>query len=62
MDTKSKRRLVNAFAVLPGLFFIAFGIYNLASPEKNIDNLFGVLMIIYGAGSIALFPDWKGSR
>lgn len=62
MNTKTKRYLTNLFAVISGIFFIVFGVFKLVSPESNLDNLFGVLMIVYGVGSTALFPDWKGNR
>lgn len=62
MKARIKRYLTNLLAVISGIFFIGFGVFKLVSPESNLDNLFGVLMIIYGVGAIALFPDWKGNR
>lgn len=54
-----KRRLSIIFTILAGIFFIVFGIYKLSETTSKIDTLFGVLMIVYGIGSIILYPDWK---
>ncbi len=59
MEAKTKRLIKNIFNVAAGIFFIYFGILKLYAPTRDLDSLFGALMLIYGVGSIALFPRWK---
>lgn len=62
MKPTTKRHINILFIVITGMFFIVLGTWHLMSPGHNLDNLVGVLMVIYGLGSIALFPDWKGNN